>query len=161
MNVRRIPRPLVRVLIGVAAFYGTMAVVALVLRRTMRSIGDEISDEVALAAGANGIELKSRAAAFRGGTVRAAMGGIQLDLRAATLAAEGARLDVRAIMGGVEIILPESWPVRVSSAHAVMGGVEHPRSMGGVSEVDGPALELSLLAVMGGIEVTRKRSTAE
>jgi hypothetical protein len=144
---------IVRVVGIIIAFYAVMALVALVLRRLIPSIGGETSDEIAPAAAGRGIELKSRAAAFRGGPARAIMGGLQLDLRGATLAPKGARLEVRAIMGGAEVLVPESWPLRVTAARGMMGGVDYPESAKPATDVDGPVLELSLLAIMGGIEV--------
>ncbi|MGH2585334.1 MAG: hypothetical protein ACRDJE_10515 [Dehalococcoidia bacterium] len=144
---------ILRVVGAIVAFYVVMALVALALRRLIPSIGDETSDEIALAAAGRGIELKSRAAAFRGGSARAIMGGLQLDLREATLAPDGARLEVRAIMGGAEILVPEAWPLRIIAARGLMGGVDYPEAAKAATDVDGPVLELSLLAIMGGIEV--------
>jgi hypothetical protein len=86
------------------------------------------------------------------------MGGMQLDLREATLAPEGAHLDVQAVMGGVEILLPEQWRVRVTSTHALLGGIDHPRAAADVPPAGDAELELSLLAIMGGIEVRARAS---
>lgn len=146
---------LVLALASVLAVNGVLALVGLALRRRIRSHGDETSDEIALAAICGGIELHSRAGAFRGGSARAIMGGIELDLRGATLDPAGARLELRAVMGGIDVLIPESWAVRVRSKRAVMGGVDPPD--GGDSAVaDGPVLELSMIAIMGGIGVRRR-----
>jgi hypothetical protein len=130
--------------------------VVIVLRLKMRSTGDETSDEIALAAAANGIELRSRATAFRGGSAKAILGGMELDLREATLAPEGARLEVDAILGGAEILVPESWRVRIAPPRTVLGGVDYPHELDTVPQTDEPELELALHAVLGGIEVKQK-----
>lgn len=156
MRTPALPRPLVRILAVVIAFNAVMALVALALRRVIPSSGDETSDEIALAAAGNGIDLRSRATAFRGGSARAIMGGLALDLRQATLAPEGGRLEVQAIMGGVEILVPPSWSLRVNPAHVVMGGIDHPRRVMQAGPDERPVLELSMLAVMGGIEIKAK-----
>ena len=51
------------------------------------------------------------ATSFRGGTLDCWYGGGTIDLRGATLAPNGARLDVRAIFGGAQIVVPEAWHV--------------------------------------------------
>lgn len=129
------------------------ALIIVVLRLKMRSTGDETSDEIALAAAANGIELRSRATAFRGGSAKAVLGGMEIDLRQAMLAPEGARLEVEAILGGAEILLPESWRVRIEPPRTTLGGVDYPRDLEELPASDEPELALALHAVLGGIEV--------
>lgn len=76
-------------LFKLGAWVGMMAAAAFV-RRAVPSHGDEESDELGLVAVLNGIELKSRARAFRGGSMLAWFGGIAVDLREVELA-PGAR----------------------------------------------------------------------
>jgi hypothetical protein len=132
------------------------ALVVVVLRLKVRSTGDETSDEIALAAAANGIELRSRATVFRGGSAKAILGGMELDLRQATLAPEGARLEVEAILGGVEILVPESWRVRIAPPRTTLGGIDYPDDLDTLPPSDEPELELALHAVLGGIEVKQQ-----
>jgi hypothetical protein len=136
------------------------ALVVVVLRLKMRSAGDETSDEIALAAAANGIELRSRAAAFRGGTAKAILGGLELDLSEATLAPEGGRLEVETILGGAEILVPDSWRIRFAPTRTLLGGVEYPHDLEALPSSDEPELELALHAVLGGIEVKQKAPDA-
>lgn len=150
--MRRVPRPLIAGLIVSAA---ALITVSLLLRRLIPSVGDEESDEIALAAAGNGIEIASRAAAFRGGSVRAIMGGLELDLTRARLDPGGARLDVRAFFGGVELIVPADWPLRVLAAKAIAGGFDHPEPDAADADA-GPVLELDLKAILGGIDVRRR-----
>jgi hypothetical protein len=90
----------------IAGFAGAAAL----MRRVLPSRGSDESDELALVAIFDGIELTSRATAFRGGSMLAWLGGIAVDLRAATLAPE-AHLSVTALLGGVAIRVPPEWRV--------------------------------------------------
>jgi hypothetical protein len=72
-------------LIVVGSVAGFMAAAAF-LKRALPSRGGEESDELALVAVFDGVELKSRASSFRGGAAFTWFGGISLDLREATLA---------------------------------------------------------------------------
>ena len=50
-------------------------------------------------------------------------GGISVDLRGATLAPDGAHLELHALNGGIAIRVPEGWRVH-SNLGAVLGGVD-------------------------------------
>ena len=130
------------------AWLGMMAAAAFV-KRAVPSRGDEESDELALVAVFDGIELESRATAFRGGSMLAWFGGIEADLRNAELAA-GARLSVHTLFGGIEITTPPSWRVE-SNAKALAGGIAVPADAG--QDPDAPVLTLTGLVVFGGVEV--------
>ena len=70
----------------------------------------------------SGVKRISTAHRFRGGEITAVMGGAQLDLRQATIPpGEEAALDIFAVMGGCEIIVPSSWTV-VTPLVPIMGG---------------------------------------
>jgi predicted membrane protein len=49
------------------------------------------------------------------------MGGIDIDLRDATMERREAVLDVSSVMGGVKIRVPQDWTV-VSRVNTIMGG---------------------------------------
>ena len=131
----------------VGAFAGFMAAAAFV-KRAVPSRGDEQSDELALVAVFDGIELKSRAAAFRGGSVLAWYGGVALDLREATLA-PGAHLSIHTLSGGVAIRVPPSWRLE-SSLQAFAGGVD---VRPGAEDPDAPTLTIDGRALFGGIAI--------
>ena len=124
-----------------------MIVAAAIVKRIVRSRGDADSDELALVAIFDGVELESRAKAFRGGSMLAWFGGIEADLSGAELA-PGARLSVHALFGGIEVTTPATWRVE-SEAKAVMGGID----ARGAADPDAPVLTLDGMAVFGGIEV--------
>ncbi len=73
------------VVFKLGAWVGMLAAAAFI-KRALPSRGDEESDELTLVAVFDGIDLKSRAKGFKGGSVLAWFGGIALDLRDAELA---------------------------------------------------------------------------
>jgi hypothetical protein len=89
------------------------------------------------------------------------MGGSDLDLNEAELAAEHVELTVISLMGGADIRVPDGLNVEVSD-FAFMGGngvdIGDPRPDPG-----GPVLRLRLVSIMGGTDVKRgrRRSRAE
>lgn len=140
------------ILIGVG-FSAGMAAAASFVKRAVPSRGDEESDEVALVGVFNGVALKSRANAFRGGSMFSWYGGIAVDLRDAQLAAGGAHLDVHSLFGGNAIRVPAGWRIE-SNVKALGGGV----AIGarGPDDPDAPTLTLNGLAAFGGIAVGAK-----
>lgn len=130
---------------AVAGFAGASALV----KRAVPSRGDEESDELALVAVFDGIDLKNRSTSFRGGSVLAWFGGVALDLREATLA-PGAHLSVHTVFGGVAIRVPKGWRLE-SDLQALAGGVD---ARGAADEgPDAPTLTLDGRALFGGIFV--------
>src|SRR5512132_3258589 len=104
-----------------AGFMGGFMAAAAVAKHALPSRGDAESDEVALVAVFDGVELRSEAKAFRGGSMLAWYGGVDGDLREATLAPE-ARLSVAAIFGGIGLRVPPGWRVE-STMRSIAGGV--------------------------------------
>jgi hypothetical protein len=125
-----------------------VAAAAMFVKRAVPSSGDEDSDELALVAAFDGVELKSRSKAFKGGSMVALFGGIAVDLREVELA-PGARLTVRTLLGGIAIKTPPTWRVE-SKVNAVLGGVEAPKPP---EDPDAPVLSVDGVAVLGGIAV--------
>ena len=138
-----------RLLRTLLAFYGGLLAAATFVKRAVPSRGDTDSDEVGLVAIFGGVELESRSQAFRGGSMLAWFGGVEADLRKTRLA-PGAHLTVHALMGGIEITVPEGWRVE-SSVRAFAGGVQV--DVPSPSDSAAPLLTLDGLAAFGGIEV--------
>lgn len=90
--------------------------------------------------------------------VYAVMGGAVIDLREARFAPGVTEIDVIAVMGGVEIIVPRG--VRVEAlGGAFMGGFAADAGDATALDPAQPVLRVSGLAVMGGVDVkTRKPS---
>jgi hypothetical protein len=130
-----------------------MAAAASLAKRAMPSRGDEESDEVALVAIFDGIDLKSRAQAFRGGSMLAWFGGVAVDLREAKLAPD-ARLTIGALFGGVDVKVPPEWRI-VSTARAFAGGVSD--NVPEPEDPEAPTLTVESTTAFGGISI---RATA-
>jgi uncharacterized membrane protein YhaH (DUF805 family) len=87
---------------------------------------------------------------FEGADVTAVMGGVKLDLSNAPMARDTAVVDVFALMGGTEILVPRDWDVTVRVV-SLMGGCADKRRPS-----TGPAthhLIIQGMAVMGGVEI--------
>ena len=138
-------------------FWTGMLGSAALVKRVLPSRGDAESDEVALVAIFDGIELESRATAFRGGSMLSWFGGIAVDLRAATLAPD-ARLRLNTLWGGIAIRVPPSWRID-STARALGGGVaiSPPRT----EDPDAPRLAVDGFALLGGIAIGSKPADEE
>jgi hypothetical protein len=97
-----------------------------------------------------GVHRVSRSAEFRGGSASAALGGCDIDLREASMG-EGttAVLDTLALMGGIEVRVPEDWSVETRGM-AILGGFEDKTRR---PLDDRKKLVITGLAVMGGVEV--------
>lgn len=127
-------------------------VIALYVKFTHPSVGDAESDEVDLVTIFDGIELKSRATAFRGGSWITMFGGGEIDLREATLDPSGATLRVTAAMGGGDVQVPDNWNVELTS-RALMGGVRIDRRSA-TDDPYAPTLRIEARAIMGGFGIT-------
>jgi hypothetical protein len=125
------------------------AAAAAVVKRALPSRGDEESNELALVAIFDGIDLKNRASAFTGGSVLAWFGGVALDLRE-TVPEPDAHLTVHALFGGVAIRVPPGWRL-VSNLSSFAGGTDV-REVAG-DRPDAPTLTLDGRALFGGIAV--------
>jgi hypothetical protein len=81
------------------------------------------------------------------------MGGIELDMRDADFTEQTVTVHVTAIMGGVEITVPEDATVRVTGV-GIMGAFEDSTSEAGTA--GGPTIVVSGLALMAGVEIRHR-----
>jgi hypothetical protein len=81
------------------------------------------------------------------------MGGGEIDMRDAQFSEPEVSIHVVAIMGGCEITVPEDATVHVTGV-GILGAFEH--SVAGAGVRGGPVIHISGVALMGGVEVTRK-----
>ncbi len=103
--------------------------------------------ELALLGGAGRV---SNSPDFRGGEMLAFMGGGTLDLTQAEIAGESAVIDVYAVWGGFEILVPSHWSVTCKGMMFLGGFVDSTRQPKGAP---GPRLIVQGLAVMGGVDI--------
>ena len=117
------------------------------------------SERLSMFAVWSSVRRTSAASPFRGGDITAIMGGGQLDLRLATIPpGEEAILDIVAVMGGVEILVPSGWEVSTPIL-PFMGGVEDKRfpplqsDPNAARKEAGGRLVLRGLVMMGGVHI--------
>jgi hypothetical protein len=80
------------------------------------------------------------------------LGGVSLDFREALLGPGITDLNVLAVLGGIEIIVPPEMAVEVDGM-ALLGGFEHQTDTPLRSDPDLPTLRVRGLALLGGVEV--------
>jgi predicted membrane protein len=97
----------------------------------------------------SGTERVNNSQDFRGGELVAFMGGCEIDLRQAAIRENEAVIDVFAMMGGVELKVPQDWSV-TSTVFPLMGAcVDKTRPKGPPTQ----RLVVKGLVIMGGIEI--------
>jgi len=147
-------RKLLRILLWIMAVQVAVWIVGLVMSKRM-SKGDESSDEFQVAAICGGKKFRSRATSLRSDAAVASMGGIDLDLRDATLDPAGAELEVRATMGGVQVTVSEDWAVEVDTETKAGGFEVNVTPLEDLPD-DAPKLHIHASTRMGGGMVTTK-----
>ncbi|MDH3260951.1 MAG: cell wall-active antibiotics response protein [Acidimicrobiia bacterium] len=117
--------------------------------------GDEASDEFQVAAIMGGKKFESHARDLKSGSAITSMGGIEIDLRDATLDSDGARLDLKTTMGGIQVIVPKDWAVDVDKK-SLAGGFDVKVTPPEDLPEDAPKLHVHAVTRMGGGLVTTK-----
>lgn len=86
----------------------------------------------------------------------ALMGGVEIDLREARFAEQRSTITAVALMGSVDITVPDDVIVEVSGI-GLMGSFEsHDRGPVGTPPAHAPVVKITGLALMGGVDVVRK-----
>ena len=88
---------------------------------------------------------------FQGGDLSVTFGGLELDLRAAALAAGGATLALEVVFGGVQVKVPDNWQVTVTSG-THFGGVTENRRQPAPEDTAGQ-LTITGKLLFGGLEI--------
>jgi predicted membrane protein len=96
-----------------------------------------------------GTQRKTRSRQFKGGSLTAIMGGIEVDLREADIVGK-AEIAIFAMWGGVEIKVPPTWRVRVSGL-PLLGGWDDKTTL--PLQDGAPELVVHVTAIMGGAEI--------
>jgi hypothetical protein len=147
MTIRRIIRLLV---VGWTASMVAGAIAALRMKGQLGPNSYESADEIAANAIFGPLAYRSTARRLRGGRLELWYGGGVLDLRDAVLDPDGATLDVRAVFGGGQILVPADW--KVISRVRGLGGITDVRPARGYLE-GAPALVIDGVVIAGGFAV--------
>lgn len=130
-----------------------------VISRSLSTGGDgaasgpgDTHDRITSFALLGGVKRRNSSDHFRGGDLSAVMGGIELDLTDATPHEGRAVIDVFAMWGGVEIIVPDDWRVELEIS-PIMGGFEDSTKLAPDVPVAG-VLVVRGFVLMGGGEVS-------
>ncbi len=101
-----------------------------------------------------GVERRIMTRDFRGGSVNAIFGGVELDLGRADMQQPQAELEVNAIFGGVELRVPDNWQV-VSRGQAIFGGYDDKTDHSDMDATGNPKKMLILTgsAIFGGVDI--------
>jgi predicted membrane protein len=108
----------------------------------------DVNDYIKAVAIMSGYKRINNSKNFKGGEVTAIMGGLEFDLRDASIQGE-AIIDIFALMGGVEMRVPEDWLVIVDG-FPFMGGFEDKTRP---PKATTKRLIIKGTAVMGGVEI--------
>lgn len=89
--------------------------------------------------------------AFVGGEASAFMGGVELDFRGSNMEQDEAALQVFAMMGGIDLRIPQDWVV-VNDMNLIMGGIED-NTQGTPDSESAKRLVLRGTVFMGGLNI--------
>ncbi|HEV8375872.1 MAG TPA: DUF5668 domain-containing protein [Candidatus Polarisedimenticolia bacterium] len=135
--------PLIVVAIGVFLVWGALG------NRPKGPLPDD-SSRVSTFSMLGGTEHRCKSQDFQGGDATAILGGCKIDLRQAAIKSGEALLDVFAMWGGIEIIVPRNWSIVLKGA-PILGGFEDKTDSS--QEAGGPRLIVRGTALMGGVEI--------
>lgn len=141
-----------RFLIKFVILWVGMLVIGRVASRQFEGETTPDDDEFRILGFIGGRSVHSKATALRSATVHVTVGGIDLDLRGATLDPTGAHLALKVTVGGMKVVVPASW--RVYVAEDVRGGAveintEPPETLGD----DAPVLTIEAVVRSGGVVI--------
>jgi predicted membrane protein len=117
---------------------------------TSGTISGDLSSTINAFAFLGGFKRTNDSQDFRGGEATAIMGGCELDLRRASIKEGEAVLTLFALMGGIEIRVPDDWRVTLSGV-PVLGAFEDKTHA--VGSEPPKNLIIKGYAVMGGVEI--------
>lgn len=149
-------RALKSLAVAVAVSSGLWAVGVAAARRFERGRGVSEADDFRVAAFWGGREFSSTAAGLRSGAAMVLLGGADIDLSDSIPDPEGARLSLRAYLGGVQVTVPPTWRVEVTrdvQAGEIELRVPDPADL----PADAPRLSVGAVVRGGGVLITAPR----
>lgn len=109
----------------------------------------EFIDSTSVFSGAKKVVISKN---FKGADITCFMGGAEIDLSQADIQGK-AIIDATAVFGGIKIIVPSNWDLKIET-HAAFGNVEDKRRMQNLSTDPSRQLIIDGTAVFGGIEIS-------
>lgn len=136
--------PLALVLVGIAI---------LMRQRSSKNIQSN-SSEIDGIAMFSGVEKQVTSDQFEGGKVTAIFGGIELDLRSATLSSKNNVVDMLTLFGGTEFRIPADWTINMSQLTVLFGAFEDKRNVVNTPTDPNKVLYIKGLILLGGGEIS-------
>jgi hypothetical protein len=115
--------------------------------RSLATDDDRLNRQVTF----SGLDCRIESQAWKGGELSVTGGGVELDLRYARLDPEGALLDVRVVMGGVDIRVPDTWQIKCDVTPLLGGADDTTRSTQGSTTA--PVLRVVGTVTLGGVSI--------
>lgn len=145
--------PIILILIGLKVIFGRGSIVIDTdnsVKKTKFKGNFTLEDSFDETAVLSGIETNIQSQDFKGGKATAILGGIEIDLRGAKLHNNEAIIDVTAILGGVDIYVPQDWRVEVVGT-PILGGWSNKTKFN--NELNAPVLKIQCFVMLGGMDV--------
>jgi hypothetical protein len=137
--------PAILVLVGIGLLAGI---------RPRRALTNQANGRESLAL-FGGTKIKDRSEHLEHADVSSIFGGATLDLREAHIDRE-ASVDATAVFGGVEVLVPRGWRVKLAGV-PIFGGYED-RTRSDAPTADAPTLHVNATAIFGGVNVAHEPS---
>ncbi len=118
----------------------------------VESAGPGVQDMAVVTAVFGGVERHGAWTVPRHLEVRAVLGGILLDFREARFLPGVTEVQVSAVLGGIELVVPPWLSVEVSGT-AILGGFGHVERVAAQADPDRPVLRVHGKAILGGVAV--------
>lgn len=144
VNIWAIIWPMAIVLVGLSILLGRKTW----LGSSKRTDSDDRAQSMSVFSGA---EIVSRSQHLTEAEVLAFFGGATVDLRQSHPSPEGAIVDVTAAFGGVDILVPHGWDVRITGI-PVFGAFEN-KTATDVIAPDAPRLTVRGIVIFGGVSI--------
>ena len=96
-----------------------------------------------------GVEKKITSKEFKGGDLDVAFGGLELDLREASISKDGAKLNINVAFGGVTIYVPKNCRVKTNGVGILGGWDPSPKA----NDIKEPVLEITGSGILGRVEI--------
>lgn len=141
-----------RFLIKFVILWVAMLVIGRMASRQFEGATTPDDDEFRILGFLGGRAVRSNATALRAATVHVTVGGIDLDLRGATLDPAGAHLALKVTVGGMKVVVPPTWRVFVAEdvrSGAVEVNTASPETLGD----DAPVLTIEAVVRSGGVVI--------
>lgn len=138
---------------AMAVASGLWALGVVAARRFERGRGVPDAEDFRVAAFWGGREFTSTTARLRSGSIAVLLGGADVDLSEAAPDPRGARLNVRAYLGGLQLTIPPTWRVQVTR-DVRAGEIELRLPEPSDLPDDAPLLEVTALVRGGGLMIT-------